>query len=98
MAATVPGAQAFLPARRTLPLLRKAARTCEGCDLYLKATRTVFGGGTKTARVALIGEQPGNDEDLYVDGIRGAKGQCRGQSCIFRSHSGVKRSELIAKK
>jgi len=64
MAEAFPGAGAFLPDRRTLPLLRAAARTCNGCDLYRKATQTVFGEGPEAARVALIGEQPGNDEDL----------------------------------
>lgn len=61
---TFPGAELFLPRRRTLPLLRTAVQACHGCDLYLKATQAAFGEGPKTARVALIGEQPGNEEDL----------------------------------
>jgi len=63
-AVSFPGAQRFLPNRLTLPLLRSAAQSCQGCDLYTNATQTVFGEGPKTARVVLIGEQPGNDEDL----------------------------------
>ena len=63
-AAPYPGAQRFLPNRRTLPLLRVAAQSCRGCDLYSNATQAVFGEGPKTARVVLVGEQPGNDEDL----------------------------------
>ncbi len=59
-----PGAQQFLPNRRTLPLLRAAAQACHGCDLYSNATQAVFGEGPKTARVVLVGEQPGNEEDL----------------------------------
>lgn len=59
-----PGAQQFLPNRRTLPLLRTAAQSCEGCDLYLHATQAVFGEGPKSSRVVLVGEQPGNEEDL----------------------------------
>jgi DNA polymerase len=55
---------AFLPARRTLPLLRKAVQGCKGCDLYLNATQAVFGEGPRRAHMALIGEQPGNEEDL----------------------------------
>lgn len=54
----------FLPARRTLPALREAARGCRGCPLYRAATQTVFGEGPKSARVVMVGEQPGDKEDL----------------------------------
>jgi DNA polymerase len=53
----------FLPERITLPALRAAASGCEGCDLYLAATQTVFGEGPKGARVVFVGEQPGDAED-----------------------------------
>ena len=55
---------AYLPTRRTLPLLRAAVQTCKGCDLYLNATQAVFGEGPRTARMAFVGEQPGNEEDI----------------------------------
>jgi uracil-DNA glycosylase len=58
-----PGADAFLPQRRTLPALRQAAQTCRGCDLYIRATQTVFGEGTSKARIVFVGEQPGDQED-----------------------------------
>jgi DNA polymerase len=58
-----PGAQAFLPERRTLPALREAAVACQGCDLYIHATQTVFGEGNADARVVFVGEQPGDQED-----------------------------------
>jgi DNA polymerase len=54
----------FLPARRTLPALRAAAAACRGCPLWARATQTVFGEGPSPARVMLVGEQPGHDEDL----------------------------------
>jgi DNA polymerase len=54
----------FLPARLSLPALREAAKGCRGCPLYKNATQTVFGEGKKVARVVLVGEQPGNEEDL----------------------------------
>lgn len=54
----------FLPARITMASLREAARTCRGCPLYRNATQTVFGEGPRSARVVLVGEVPGNDEDL----------------------------------
>jgi DNA polymerase len=53
-----------MPARKTLPALRAAAAGCRGCDLYQRGTQTVFGEGHTPARVMLVGEQPGNDEDL----------------------------------
>lgn len=59
-----PSAAAFLPKARSLPNLQRASRSCEGCDLYLRATQTVFGEGTKNATVMLVGEQPGDKEDL----------------------------------
>jgi DNA polymerase len=58
-----PDATPFLPSKLTLPALREAARDCEGCDLYLAATQTVFGEGTQQARVVFVGEQPGDAED-----------------------------------
>lgn len=54
----------FLPARKTLPALREAARHCKGCDLWQRATQTVFGEGRVGADVILVGEQPGDQEDL----------------------------------
>jgi DNA polymerase len=57
-------AEPFLPERRTLKSLREAARTCRGCPLWRNATQTVFGEGPAHAQVVMIGEQPGDREDL----------------------------------
>ena len=54
----------FLPARRTLPAMRAAVQGCRGCDLYKCATQAVFGEGAAHARIMLIGEQPGDAEDV----------------------------------
>jgi DNA polymerase len=54
----------FLPPRVTLRTLASAARECHGCDLYRDATQTVFGEGVPDAEVVLVGEQPGDREDL----------------------------------
>lgn len=54
----------FLPGKFTLPALKSAAKSCKGCDLYRKGTQTVFGDGAPRARVMLVGEQPGDKEDL----------------------------------
>ncbi|HEX6638002.1 MAG TPA: UdgX family uracil-DNA binding protein, partial [Steroidobacteraceae bacterium] len=55
--------ESFLPARRSLTSLRRAAAGCRGCPLYLQATQTVFGEGPAKASVVLVGEQPGDQED-----------------------------------
>jgi uracil-DNA glycosylase len=54
----------FLPESRSLSALRDAAAGCRGCHLWQGATQTVFGEGLKRARVMLVGEQPGDREDL----------------------------------
>ena len=47
----------------TLTMLRQEARKCQACDLWANATQTVFGAGSPHARVMLVGEQPGDEED-----------------------------------
>lgn len=51
-------------ARPSLPALREAARSCQACGLYRRATQTVFGEGPRDAEVMLVGEQPGDREDV----------------------------------
>ncbi|HVX38700.1 MAG TPA: UdgX family uracil-DNA binding protein [Gemmatimonadaceae bacterium] len=53
----------FIPPRPTLTKLRAAAEHCRGCDLFKVGTQTVFGEGPRTARVIVVGEQPGDQED-----------------------------------
>lgn len=59
-----PGAERFVPPAATLPRLIKAVQTCQGCDLYRHATQAVFGEGERAARIVMVGEQPGDKEDL----------------------------------
>src|SRR3954464_12760616 len=54
----------FLPERKSLKSLREAAAHCRGCHLYAPATQTVFSDGPKRARVMMVGEMPGDREDL----------------------------------
>src|SRR5262249_41908404 len=54
----------LIPDRPTLPRAREAAADCHACDLWKRGTQTVFGEGGPRAQLMLIGEQPGNDEDL----------------------------------
>jgi uracil-DNA glycosylase len=49
--------------KATLDEVRSAARRCRGCPLWANATQTVFGAGDPHARVMLVGEQPGDEED-----------------------------------
>jgi uracil-DNA glycosylase len=58
------GAAPFVPATSDLSELARAAASCRGCDLYRDATQTVFGKGPASARAVLVGEQPGDQEDL----------------------------------
>ena len=51
-------------APRTLDELRDAAAGCRACELWKTATQTVFGEGSGTAEVMLVGEQPGDREDI----------------------------------
>ena len=71
----VPSAEPFLPRRHTLPSLRQAARACHGCELWKRGTQTVFGAGAAHAQVMLVGEQPGNDEDLQGEPFVGPAGR-----------------------
>src|SRR4051794_24741458 len=59
-----PTAAAFQPETLSMRALREAVQTCRGCPLYANATQAVFGEGKLTAEVVLVGEQPGDQEDL----------------------------------
>jgi uracil-DNA glycosylase family protein len=54
----------LIPKRPTIATIRAAARTCQACDLYKRGTQTVFGEGGSKAALMLVGEQPGDQEDL----------------------------------
>jgi uracil-DNA glycosylase len=54
----------LVPAHGTLKQVREAAAHCKACPLWERGTQTVFGEGAAHARMVLVGEQPGNDEDL----------------------------------
>ena len=57
------GAAPFVPDTSSLAKLAEASRECHGCPLWQPATQTVFGEGRRTARLLLVGEQPGDQED-----------------------------------
>ena len=68
-------AREFIPPDADLDTLRKAADGCRGCDLYRNATQTVFGEGPGHADVVLVGEQPGDKEDLAGEPFVGPAGK-----------------------
>jgi uracil-DNA glycosylase family protein len=68
-------AREFVPPTDDLDSLRAAAAGCRGCDLWERATQAVFGQGPSRARLVLVGEQPGDKEDLEGEPFVGPAGQ-----------------------
>jgi uracil-DNA glycosylase family protein len=65
----------FLPPEPTLEAMRTAVQECRGCGLYAHATQAVFGEGPPSAEVMLIGEQPGDREDIEGHPFVGPSGR-----------------------
>jgi len=78
-----------IPAQATIAELRTAAAACTACALYKNATQTVFGEGEREARIMLVGEQPGDAEDLAGRPFVGPAGKlldrCLAEAGIDRS-------------
>ena len=68
-------AEDLIPDKPTIPSLQEAAADCRACDLWERGTQTVFGEGRRRAKVMLIGEQPGNEEDLQGKPFVGPAGR-----------------------
>ncbi|MCC6170982.1 MAG: UdgX family uracil-DNA binding protein [Gammaproteobacteria bacterium] len=81
----------FVPPQDDLDALRAAAAVCKGCDLYLRGTQTVFGQGPAGARLLLIGEQPGDQEDLAGRPFIGPAGQLLDEAL---ARAGIARREV----
>jgi DNA polymerase len=58
------GATSYVPESSSLTTLAAAARQCKGCPLWEPASQTVFGAGSRSSTIMLVGEQPGDREDL----------------------------------
>ena len=93
MARESPGAQTavpLVPPRPTLPKLRRAAAECRACPLWKRGTQTFFGEGVARARLMLVGEQPGDREDVLGRPFVGPAGRLLDSSLekagIDRSH------------
>lgn len=63
------------PDTTDLARLRSAASGCQGCHLHQDATQTVFGEGSAGAKVLVVGEQPGDKEDLAGEPFVGPAGK-----------------------
>ena len=75
----------------TIAALAEEAADCRRCDLYKLATQTVFGEGPPDARVVLVGEQPGDQEDIQGRPFVGPAGQLLDRALV---EAGVDRSEV----
>jgi DNA polymerase len=82
----------FLPERFSLKTLRAAAAVCKGCELYKNSTQTVFGEGPKRARMMLVGETPGDEEDLQGKPFVGPAGRLLD---LALEQAGLDRSEVF---
>ena len=91
VAASAPGAAAFIPKTLDLEELKRAAASCRGCDLYRHATQTVFGAGPASARAALVGEQPGEREDIQGAPFVGPAGEVLDRVLV---EAGIPRQEV----
>ena len=87
------GARDLIPEEPTIAGLRQAAAECTACPLYRNATQTVFGEGPERAVVMLVGEQPGDAEDIAGHPFVGPAGKlldrCLAEAGIDRSRTYV---------
>src|SRR5579862_3490612 len=81
----------FLPEHATLRALRVEVQSCRGCELYRYATQAVFGEGPKSASIALIGEQPGDEEDRQGHPFVGPSGKLLNRAL---EEAGIDRSQV----
>jgi uracil-DNA glycosylase len=88
---TLDSAAPFVPSTTNLAKLSTAAERCRGCELYKNATQTVFGEGATHARVVMIGEQPGDQEDKKGKPFVGPSGRMLDRAL---ADAGVDRTEV----
>jgi uracil-DNA glycosylase len=88
---SAPGAASFVPKTLDLEELRRASAACQGCDLYRHATQTVFGRGPVSARAVLVGEAPGDQEDIQGAPFVGPAGEVLDRALV---ETGIPREEV----
>jgi DNA polymerase len=67
---------------RSIRSVAQAAKDCRGCDLWSRATQTVFGEGPRTAKILFVGEQPGDREDLAGHPFVGPAGRLLDEALV----------------
>jgi uracil-DNA glycosylase len=82
---------AALDHARTMEELRRLAVNCRACDLWARATQTVFGDGPADARLLIVGEQPGNSEDLEGTPFIGSAGRLLDRALV---DAGIERESV----
>jgi DNA polymerase len=75
-----PGADEWVPKPTSLKRLRDAVQDCRGCELWEGTTRAVLGEGPRAAELVLVGEQPGDREDLEGNPFVGPAGRLLGKA------------------
>ncbi|MFL6589972.1 MAG: UdgX family uracil-DNA binding protein [Chthoniobacterales bacterium] len=80
-----------VPETESLTTLRAAAKTCTACHLFRHATQTVFGEGPKGATLMLVGEQPGDQEDVAGKPFVGPAGKMLDRAL---EDAGIDRTEV----
>lgn len=81
----------LVPNMKKITDLRRTAATCRACDLWKNATQTVFGEGKESARIVMVGEQPGDREDLAGYPFVGPAGVLLDKALL---QAGIERSEV----
>lgn len=82
---------AFVPPDADHDELARAAQGCRACDLYERATQAVFGEGATNASLVLVGEQPGDQEDLHGHPFVGPAGRVLDEALVA---AGIPRGEV----
>ena len=85
------GRDAALAKARTLEQLRSLAKGCRACALWARATQTVFGDGAAGAEILIVGEQPGNSEDIEGAPFVGPAGQLLDRALV---EAGIDREQV----
>jgi uracil-DNA glycosylase family protein len=81
----------LIPPRPTLKSLREIAAGCRACPLWKRGTQTVFGEGPARARILMVGEQPGDREDVSGRPFVGPAGQLLDRALV---EAGIERTDV----
>src|ERR1700688_2416327 len=81
----------LIPSKASLDELREAAKSCKNCDLWKTGTQTVFGEGAVHSKLMLVGEQPGDQEDLAGKPFVGPAGKLLGNALV---EAGIDRKKV----